>query len=33
MFINSIFKKPKTNVFMLYLLTFQNIYNLQQNDG
>ena len=27
----SIFKKPKTNVFILHLLTL-NIYNLQQND-
>ena len=32
MHIHSIFKKLKTNVFILYLLTFQNIYNLQQND-
>ena len=32
MWIHSIFKKPKTNVFILHLLTFKNIYNLQQND-
>ena len=30
--IHSIFKKHKTNVFILHLLTFKNIYNLQQND-
>ena len=32
MHIHSIFKKCKTNVFILHSLTSKNIYNLQQND-
>ena len=32
MHINNIFNKPKANVFILHLLTFKNIFNLQQND-
>ena len=30
--IHSVFEKPKTNVFILHLLTSKNIFNLQQND-
>ena len=32
MHIHSIFKKSETNVFILHILTFKNVYNLQQDN-